>query len=38
MPVDYYDNDDGFWDDYIQEKQQKMQEAGFITQRKFFKH
>lgn len=38
MPVDYYDNDDGFWDDYIEEKQQKMQEAGFITQRKFFKH
>ena len=21
MPVDYYDNDDGFWDDYIKEKQ-----------------
>ena len=38
VPIDYYDNDDGFWDDYIKEKHQRMEEAGLITQRLFFKH
>jgi len=38
IPCNYYDNDDGFWDEYIQHKQQRWQEAGMITHRKFFKH
>lgn len=24
LPIDYYDNDDGFWDDYIQEKKERF--------------
>lgn len=26
LPLDYYDNDDGFWTEYIQYKQQRMAE------------
>lgn len=38
IPCNYYENDDGFWDDYIDWKQQRWQEAGMITHRKYFKH
>ena len=38
VPIDYYDNDDGFWDDYIKEKQHRSEKAGFLTHRRFFKH
>lgn len=38
IPCNYYDNDDGFWNEYIQHKQQRWQDAGMITHRKFFKH
>ena len=38
VPINYYDNDDGFWDDYIAAKQQSQVEAGFITNRRWFKH
>jgi hypothetical protein len=38
IPCNFYDNDDGFWNDYIDWKQQRWQEAGMITHRKFFKH
>ena len=38
IPCNYYDNDDGFWNDYIQHKQQRWQDAGVITHRKFFRH
>lgn len=38
IPCNYYENDDGFWDDYIDWKQQRWQDAGMITHRKFFKH
>ena len=31
MPVQYWDNDDGFWDDYIQHKQHMSQKSGFMT-------
>lgn len=31
VPINYYDNDDGFWDKYIEEKQGKWEEAGFLT-------
>ena len=38
VPINYYDNDDGFWDDYIAAKQQSQVEAGFLTNRRWFKH
>lgn len=38
VPINYYDNDDGFWDDYIENKRQTRVEAGFLTNRKWFKH
>ena len=38
IPQDFYDNDDGFWDDFISEKYQGYQEQGFLSGRKFFKH
>lgn len=38
IPCNYYDNDDGFWSDYINYKQRRWQDAGMITHRKFFKH
>ena len=38
VPINYYDNEDGFWDTYIKEKHHKQEEAGLITQRLFFKH
>ena len=38
VPINYYDNDDGFWDDYIREKQERQYEAGMITCRRWFKH
>ena len=38
LPINYYDNDDGFWDDYIKMKQRKLEEHNLITNRKFFKH
>ena len=36
--VDYWDNEDGFWNEYLQERQQRMESSGFIVNRKFFKH
>lgn len=38
LPINYYDNDDGFWDDYIKYKQQRWEDAGMITNRKYFFH
>ncbi len=38
QPVNYWDNDDGFWDEYIAHKHKRMESAGFIVNRKFFKH
>lgn len=38
IPCNYYENEDGFWDDYIDWKQNRWQEAGMITNRKFYKH
>ena len=38
LPINYYDNDDGFWDDYIKEKQLRGEEAGYLTKRLYFKH
>jgi len=38
IPIDYYDNDDGFWDEYIAKKRQKWAEHDMIVFREFFKH
>lgn len=38
LPLNFYDNDDGFWDGYIRYKQRRADEAGYITKRPFFTH
>ena len=38
VPINYYDNEDGFWDEWIASKQQKQVDAGFLTARRWFKH
>ena len=38
LPINYYDNDDGFWDDYILEKQGRWEQAGMIVNRRDFIH
>ena len=38
LPINYYDNDDGFWDDYIKYKQERGARAGLIVNRKHFIH
>jgi hypothetical protein len=38
LPVDYYINDDGFWDDYIAEKNEKYEQTPLTTVRRHFKH
>ena len=38
LPLNYYDNDDGFWDDYIQNKHRRHERAGLIVRRQFFQH
>lgn len=38
LPINYYDNDDGFWDDYIAYKQGRWEEAGLIVNRRDFIH
>lgn len=37
-PLEYYDNDDGFWDDYIKEKNRKRGNVEYIKNRQFFMH
>lgn len=38
LPLNYYDNEDGFWDDYIEMKQQRYSNQHMITRRPFFRH
>lgn len=38
LPLNYYDNDDGFWDTYIKEKQDRGERAGMVTNRMYFIH
>ena len=38
IPMNFYDNEDGFWDAYIQKKQDRMGANPMIMARKFFKH
>ena len=36
LPVDFYDNEDGFWNDYVKEKMNRGAPA--MKGRKYFKH
>lgn len=38
FPVNYYDNDDGFWDEWIDKRHKRFDEEGFLTKRIFLKH
>ena len=38
LPLNYYENDVGFWDSYIQQKQNRWEDAGMITKRMYFIH
>lgn len=38
LPINYYDNDDGFWDNYIDHKRTRGLEAGFMVKRPCFTH
>ena len=35
VPINYYDNEDGFWDEYIAAKQKRQFDAGFLSSRKW---
>jgi hypothetical protein len=37
-PINYYDNDDGFWDEWIEKKNKHYDEVPMIAKRLFFKH
>ena len=38
QPLNYYDNDDGFWTDYIKHKQDRWAKNTMIVHRPFLKH
>ena len=38
LPLNYYDNEDGFWDNYIDHKRTRGEEAGYMVRRPFFTH
>ena len=38
QPLNYYDNDDGFWTEYIQHKQDRWARNPMIVNRPFLKH
>lgn len=38
LPLVYYDNEDGFWDEYIEMKNQRYAAQHMITRRPFFQH
>ena len=37
-PLHYFDNEDGFWDEYITQEQNKWAQNDMIVNRKFMKH
>ena len=37
-PLNYYDNDDGFWNEYIQHKERRWAANPLIVNRPFLKH
>jgi len=38
LPVDFYDNDDGFWDGYLAYKESQYDELPMLIKRTYFKH
>ncbi len=38
LPLHFYDNDDGFWDEYITHKQNRWEKNQMIVNRPFIKH
>jgi len=38
IPLEYYDNDDGFWDDHIAEKERKRSLIPILTRYPWYKH
>lgn len=38
LPLNYYDNDDGYWDEYIAEKEARWGKQPLITNRVWLKH
>lgn len=38
LPIDYFDNDDGFWTDYIKNKEAKYNDLPLVAPRRYFKH
>lgn len=38
QPVNYWDNDDGFWDEYLTIRHQRMDTNTMLVNRKFLKH
>jgi hypothetical protein len=38
LPINYYDNDDGFWNEYIDYKYERMEKAGFGIGHWNYKH
>jgi len=38
LPLNYYDNEDGFWDNYIRHKHNRAEEAGMIVNRMYYMH
>lgn len=38
IPINYYDNEDGFWNTYIDHKYKQWDDQQILTRRQFFKH
>ena len=38
LPINFYDNEDGFWDEFIQNKLNRSYDAGILVNRKYFHH
>ena len=38
LQLEFYDNDDGFWNDFIKEKERKYDLYPMIHHRPYFKH
>lgn len=36
--IDYFDNDDGFWTEYIQKKEAEYNDLPLVAPRRYFKH
>lgn len=37
-PIDFYDNEDGFWDEFLEKKKKKFNKVPIYAKRVFLKH